>query len=62
MTMIWLTEPDTGTKVAINTEQVVAVFTGKEEPVLGKTIIGLINGNVVVEEDDLSVVTMINGD
>jgi len=61
MSMIWLTEPETGTKVAINPEYVVAVFAGKDEPVLGKTVISLINGNIVVEEDDLTVVNMING-
>jgi len=62
MSLIWLTEPGTDAKVAINPEYVVAVFVGKDEPVLGKTIISLINGNIVVEEDDLSVVTMINGE
>ena len=62
MSLIWLTEPGTAAKVAINPEYVVAVFVGKDEPVLGKTVIGLINGNVVVEEDDLTVVTMVNGE
>ena len=61
MSLIWLTEPGTAAKVAINPEYVVAVFVGKDEPVLGKTVISLINGNIVVEEDDLTVVNMING-
>jgi hypothetical protein len=61
MSLHWFTDATSGGKVAVNSEFVVAVFTAKEGEVSGKTIIGLVNGNVVVDEDEIDVVSRING-
>jgi len=58
MSLIWFTDVKNENKVAVNPEQVTVVFTADEEgEFLGKTVIGLINGSVVVAEDILEVVT-----
>lgn len=54
--MLWYTESKTSNKIAINPEHVVAVFSANEGDFNGKTIIGLINGQVAVEEPILEVV------
>ena len=60
--MIWLTDV-TGIKIAINPNQVVAVFTmpeGTENA--GRTSIKMIDGQLFVTESDYDVVGMINND
>jgi len=61
MSLIWLTDVKTQAKIAVNPKYIVAVFTAAEGEVEGKTVIGLINGNVVVEENELDVVSQITG-
>lgn len=60
MSLVWLTDALNGNKVAVNPEYVVAVFTAKEGPAEGKTVISLINGTIPVEEDELQVVSVFN--
>ena len=59
--MIWLTDIKTEQKIAINPKHVVAVFVASEGEMVGQTFVGLVNGNVVVKETDLEVVTALNG-
>ena len=63
--MIWFTDVRKN-KVAINPRHVVAVFTALEAEFMGKTVISLINGQLIVEEQDIEVVGMLsafrNGD
>ena len=47
--------------VFINPEYVVAVFTAQEGDHEGKTVISLINGNAIVNEDLATAVGVING-
>lgn len=61
MSFIWVTDVKTQAKIAINPDHVVAVFTATEGEVEGKTVIGLVNGNVVVEEKDIDVISYIGG-
>ena len=60
MSLIWLTDAKTSSKVAINPEHVVAVFTASEGDFEGQTVVGLLNGNIVVSETDLEVVGLFN--
>ena len=53
--MIWVTDVN-GSKVAINKEYVVAIFTVVEGDYKGKTGISLINGQIIVDETDLEIV------
>lgn len=62
MSLIWLSDAINGSKVAVNTDHVVAVFSAKDGELAGKTIVSLINGTVPVSETDLEVFTLINGD
>jgi len=67
MSLVWLTDIKTQQKVAINPKFVIAAFTAVggdsdlEKEIEGKTVVGLVNGNIVVEEELLDVVTSING-
>lgn len=54
--LLTFTEVVSSSPVAVNPEYVVAVFTAKEGDYVGKTVIGVINGSVVVAEDYLEVV------
>ena len=47
--------------VFINPEYVVAVFTAQDGEHEGKTVISLINGNAIVNEDLATTVGVING-
>jgi hypothetical protein len=57
--MIWLTDAKSQGKVALNTEHIVAIFKANDGEFANKTIVGLINGQIAVEEDDLTVVGML---
>lgn len=61
MSLVWFTDHTTGSRVAVNPKYVIAVFTPKEGPAEGYTVISLINGTIPVEESELDVVTAING-
>lgn len=60
MSFIWLTDVQNGGRVAVNPKNVSVVFTAPDGEIKGKTIISMTNGTLAVEEDDLTVVTMIN--
>ena len=57
MALVWFTDTQSKNKVAVNPAHVTVVFTAHEGPAEGKTIIGLVNGTVAVDETDLEVVT-----
>ena len=57
--MIWVTDLQTGNKVAINPQYVVAVFIAAEGPTEGNTIINLTTGQLAVKESDIDVVNAI---
>lgn len=57
--LLTFTEVVSSSPVAVNPEYVVAVFTAREGEYVGKTVIGVINGSVVVAEDYLEVVGII---
>jgi uncharacterized protein YlzI (FlbEa/FlbD family) len=57
--MIWITDALNGAKVAINPEHIVAVFIAQEGEMKDKTIVNLINGQIVAAEDDLTIVGML---
>jgi hypothetical protein len=65
--MVWLTDIKNQQKIAVNPRYVVVVFTATEQPqgieddVVGKTVLGMVTGNVIVEEPELEVVTALNG-
>ena len=59
--MIWITDALNGAKVAINPEHIVAVFVAQEGEMKDKTIVNLINGQIVAAEDDLTIVGMLQG-
>jgi hypothetical protein len=59
--MIWLTDAKSKQKIAINPKHVVAVFVASESEFVGKTVVGLINGQVVVDETDIEVVGQLQG-
>ena len=59
--MIWLTDAKTEQKIAVNPKHIVAVFVASEGEFVNKTFVGMINGNLIVNESDLEVVTAIQG-
>lgn len=68
--LLTFTDSISNNSVAINPEYVVAVFTvpsipdqaGNINPEAGKTVIGLLNGNVTVVESYLDVVGRVQGE
>lgn len=56
----YVTDATNGQKVAINDNFVIAVFKATDGPHVGKTVINLNSGQIVVEEEDYQVVAMIN--
>jgi hypothetical protein len=54
----FVTDALSNTKVAVNPEYVVAVFTVTEGENAGKTALGLINGQILVQESDLELVAL----
>ncbi len=66
--LLILTEADSKKSVALNPDKIVSVFTLEKaetqemERFLGKTAVVLINGNIIVEEDYLTVVGRINSE
>ena len=59
--MLWFTEVKSGDRMAINPDYVVAVFTAAEGEFSGKTVISLISGQTVVEENIVDVVGQLQG-
>lgn len=56
----YVTDANTKKKVAINSKHVVAVFEIPDGEHAGLTGINLINGSIVVEENDYDVVALFN--
>lgn len=61
MKMIWVTDVANNNKIAVNTDHVVAIFPAFEGDHIGKTVIGLINGSIIVDESDVELVGILNG-
>lgn len=58
----YVTDTNTKKKVAVNTDQVIAVFEIPDGELAGKTGINMTNGNIVVDEVDYEVVAIFNGE
>ena len=58
-TLLTFTDAIGKNSIYVNPEHVVAVFTAADGEQAGKTIIGVINGNIVVEEDLIEVLGQI---
>ena len=61
MSLITLTDAISKESVAVNPSFVVAVFTAPSGEQAGKTVLGLTNGNMLVDEYYLDVVGQIQG-
>ena len=67
--LVYFTDAKSKNAIAVNPEHVVAVFTVPSTPDetgtvsadAGKTVIGVLNGNILVEEDYLNVVGQFQG-
>ena len=59
--LVYFTDATNQQKVAINPKYVVVVFVLNDGDMKGKTVIGLTNGNIVVEESQLDVVGSLQG-
>ena len=60
MSLVWFKDVQNGNSVAVNPSHVVAVFTASEGDFEGKTVVGLVNGTIIVEGETLEVVTSLN--
>jgi predicted metal-dependent peptidase len=54
--LVYFTDATNQQKVAMNPKYVVVVFVLPDGDMKGKTVIGLTNGNIVVEESQIEVV------
>jgi predicted metal-dependent peptidase len=59
--LVYFTDATNQQKVAINPKYVVVVFVLPDGEMQGKTVVGLTNGNIVVEESQTDVVGIIQG-
>ena len=59
--LVYFTDATNQQEVAINPKYVVVVFVLPDGDMQGKTVIGLTNGNIVVEESQTDVVGIIQG-
>ena len=59
--LVYFTDAVTQQQIAINPQYVVAVFVALEGEVKNKTVIGLTTGNVIVEQSQLDVVGILQG-
>ena len=59
--LVYFSDTVTKQQIAINPTYVVAVFSASEGDMKGKTVIGLTNGNVVVDESQIDVVGVLQG-
>jgi uncharacterized protein YlzI (FlbEa/FlbD family) len=60
--LVSFTDSTTGSTVAVNPKFVVAVFTAPDGDNEGQTVIGLINGNLVVNDSYLEVIGQLQGE
>ena len=54
--LVYFTDATNQQKVAINPKYVVVIFVLPDGDMKGKTVVGLTNGNIVVEESQIEVV------
>jgi predicted metal-dependent peptidase len=59
--LVYFTDATNQQEVAINPKYVVVVFVLPDGDMQGKTVIGLTNGNIVVEESQIDVVGVLQG-
>ena len=59
--LVYFTDATNQQKVAVNPKYVVVVFVLPDGDMEGKTVIGLTNGNIVVEESQIDVVGVLQG-
>lgn len=59
--LIYFTDATNQQKVAINPKFVVVIFVLPDGEMKGKTVVGLTTGNVVVEESQIDVVGVLQG-
>ena len=59
--LVYFTDATNQQKVAINPKYAVVVFVLPDGEMKGKTVIGLTNGNIVVEESQIDVVGVLQG-
>jgi predicted metal-dependent peptidase len=59
--LVYFTDATNQQKVAVNPKYVVVVFVLPDGDMQGKTVIGLTNGNIVVEESQIDVVGVLQG-
>jgi hypothetical protein len=60
--LINLTDCKTNKAVAVNPKHVVVVFTASDGEDIGKTVIGVLNGSVLVSESYNEVVGLLQGE
>lgn len=59
--LVYFTDVVSKNQVAVNPKYVVAVFPVAEGELKGKTIISLVNGSVAVEQSQIDVVGVLQG-
>ena len=59
--LVYFTDTVSQQQIAINPTYVTAVYVVPEGDLKGKTVIGLTNGNVIVDESQITVVGVIQG-
>jgi hypothetical protein len=60
--LVTFTDSKSKNSVAVNPQHVVAVFTVTEGEDTGKTVIGVLNGNLLVDESYITVVGVLQGE
>lgn len=60
--LVYFTDAVSKSQVAVNPTYVTAVFTAAEGDMKGKTVLGLTNGSLVVEQTQVEVVGTLNGE
>jgi predicted metal-dependent peptidase len=59
--LVYFTDAITKEKIAVNPKYVVVVFVLPDGEMQGKTVIGLPSGNIVIEESQIDVVGILQG-
>lgn len=60
--LLTFTDAISNNSIAVNPNYIVAVFTAPSGEQAGKTVVGLSNGNILVNEEYLDVVGKIQGE
>jgi hypothetical protein len=60
--LVYVTDLLTNNKIAVNPSFITAVFPAPEGEHAGNTVIGLVNGSILIQEQQLDVVGQINGE